>query len=69
MDARELRLREIAGMIGGDAKRTLEAERDALIRALAAEDRSHGRLAELARLSGLTRGRVHQIVTTNEQKP
>ena len=58
-DPREARLRAIATTIS--TARDLEPERDALLRELARE-RGRGKLAELARMAGLTRARVHQII-------
>ena len=60
LDPREARLREIA-QARRDV-RELDIERDILLRQLAAE-RGKGALPALAKAAGLTRARVHQIVT------
>lgn len=45
----------------------LEGERDNLLRELATEQ-GRGAASELARLTGLTRGRVHQIVKVEQDE-
>jgi DNA-binding MarR family transcriptional regulator len=63
MDVRERRLRQIARRLVATRRleAQLEAERDGLLRELAVE-RGHGGMTQLAEASGLTKGRISQIV-------
>lgn len=63
-DPREARLAALGALIA--EAETLKPERNRLILELAAEGRSHGRLARLARVS---RGRVQQIRRAAEGGP